>query len=52
MIQLKKYQERVLESLREFLSECAHTHRPDAAYQKVTERVYGRPLLKTLNAGI
>lgn len=44
MIQLKKYQERVLESLREFLSECAHTHHPDSAYQKVTKRVYGRPL--------
>ena len=44
MIQLKKYQERVLESLREFLSECARTHHPESAYQNVTIRVYGRPI--------
>lgn len=44
MIQLKKYQERVLESLREFLTECAHTHDPNTAFQRVTERVYGRPV--------
>lgn len=44
MIQLKKYQERVLGSLREFLTECARTHHPESAYQTVTTRVYGRPL--------
>ncbi len=44
MIQLKKYQERVLESLRDFLAECARTHHPETAYQTVTARVYGRPV--------
>lgn len=44
MIQLKKYQERVLESLRDFLTECARTHHPETAYQTVTTRVSGRPM--------
>ena len=44
MIQLKDYQHRVLDSLREFLSECARTHEPDAAYEHVTAKVYGQPL--------
>ncbi len=44
MIQLKDYQHRVLDSLREFLSECARTHDPAAAYQLVTGKAYGQPL--------
>lgn len=44
MIQLKDYQHRVLDSLREFLSECARTRDPAAAYERVTARVYGQPL--------
>ena len=44
MIQLKDYQHRVLDSLREFLSECARTRDPAAAYEHVTAKVYGQPL--------
>jgi len=35
MITLKDYQIRVLDSLREFLSQCSKDERPDAAYQTV-----------------
>lgn len=41
MIQLKEYQSRVLESLREFLSNCARTREPGSAFEKVTASVYG-----------
>jgi type III restriction enzyme len=44
MIQLKNYQHRVLDSLREFLSECSKTHDPAAAYMQITAKVYGQPL--------
>ena len=44
MIQLKDYQQRVLDSLREFLSESARKHDPEKAYSDVTARVYGQPL--------
>lgn len=44
MIQLKDYQQRVLDSLRDFLSECARTHNPEQAFAAVTARVYGQPL--------
>ena len=41
MIQLKEYQHRVLDSLREFLSGCARTQEPTSAYSAVTAKVYG-----------
>jgi type III restriction enzyme len=44
MIQLKEYQHRVLESLRDFLAHCTRHHAPDSAYADVTSKVYGRPL--------
>jgi type III restriction enzyme len=44
MIQLKDYQHRVLDSLREFLSECARTHDPENSFEAITAKVYGRPL--------
>jgi len=44
MIQLKDYQQRVLESLREFLSESARRHEPEKAYEQVTAKVYGQSL--------
>lgn len=44
MIQLKEYQHRVLESLRDFLGECARTREPGHAFEHVTAGVYGRSL--------
>jgi type III restriction enzyme len=44
MIQLKDYQQRVLDSLREFLSESVQKNDPAAAYELVTAKVYGQPL--------
>ncbi len=44
MIQLKDYQHRVLDSLREFLSQCARTHDPEKAFEALTTKVYGRSL--------
>ena len=41
MITLKDYQERVLESLREFFRLAAQTGNPDTAFREVTRRVYG-----------
>ena len=41
MIQLKEYQHRVLESLRDFLGECARTREPGSAFEQVTARVFG-----------
>lgn len=35
MITLKDYQERVLDSLRDFFRQCAHERRPEAAFQTV-----------------
>lgn len=35
MITLKDYQERVLDSLRDFFRQCAHDRRPEAAFQTV-----------------
>ena len=44
MIQLKDYQQRVLESLRAFLKRTAQTRHPADAFREVTEKVYGEPL--------
>ncbi len=44
MIQLKDYQERVLESLRDFLRLTARSGSPAEAYREVTQRVYGEAL--------
>ena len=41
MITLKDYQERVLESLREFFRLAAQIGNPDTAFRTVTRRVYG-----------
>ncbi len=43
MIDLKGYQHRVLDSLREFLGRCARDGEPVSAYEAVTARVYGMP---------
>jgi type III restriction enzyme len=40
MIALKDYQERVLDSLREFFRVAAHTKNPDRAFREVTQRTY------------
>ncbi len=44
MIALKDYQERVLESLREFFRVAARTYDPDSAFRDVTRRVYGEAM--------
>ena len=44
MITLKDYQERVLDSLREFFRLAAQTGNPDSAFRTVTRRVYGEGL--------
>jgi type III restriction enzyme len=41
VITLKAYQERVLDSLREFFRLAAQTGNPDSAFRDVTRRVYG-----------
>ena len=41
MITLKDYQERVLDSLREFFRLAGQTGNPDTAIRDVTRRVYG-----------
>ena len=41
MITLKDYQERVLDSLREFFRLAAQAGNPDTAFREVTRRVYG-----------
>ena len=38
MITLKDYQQRVLESLREFLRQCSRECNPSAAFQRALER--------------
>lgn len=54
MIQLKDYQQRVLESLRTFLKRSAQTRHPADAFREVTEQVYGEPLtyLQATAAGL
>lgn len=54
MIQLKDYQQRVLESLRTFLKRSAQTGHPADAFHEVTEKVYGEPLtyLQATAAGL
>lgn len=54
MIQLKGYQQRVLESLRAFLKRTAQTRHPAEAFHEVTEKVYGEPLtyLPATSAGL
>lgn len=54
MIQLKDYQERVLDSLREFLRLCARDGRPGTAFQRVTERngTAGVPYMAVNAAGL
>ncbi len=44
MITLKDYQERVLDSLREFFRLAAQTGNPDTAFREVTRRVYGETM--------
>ena len=44
MITLKDYQERVLDSLREFFRLAAQTGNPDTAFRDVTRRVYGEAM--------
>lgn len=44
MIALKDYQERVLDSLREFFIQCARDGRPEAAYQAVQLRYTPNPV--------
>lgn len=41
MIQLKGYQQRVLDSLGDYLSECAQSRLPAPSFEKITSRVYG-----------
>jgi type III restriction enzyme len=41
VITLKDYQERVLDSLREYFRVAAQTGNPDTAFRTVTRRVYG-----------
>jgi type III restriction enzyme len=41
MMQLKNYQERVLESLRGYFADCADCNDPAMAYRRATARVYG-----------
>ena len=54
MIQLKDYQQRVLESLRTFLKRSSQTGHPSVAFHEVTEQVYGQPLtyLQATAAGL
>lgn len=44
MITLKDYQERVLDSLREYFRLTAQTGNPDSAFRTVTRRVYGEAM--------
>jgi type III restriction enzyme len=44
VITLKDYQERVLDSLREFFRLAAQTGNPDTAFREVTRRVYGETM--------
>ncbi|MDP1948858.1 MAG: DEAD/DEAH box helicase family protein [Nitrospirota bacterium] len=44
MITLKDYQERVLDSLREFFRRAAQTGKPDTAFREVTRRIYGEAM--------
>ncbi len=44
MITLKDYQERVLNSLREYFRMTAQTGNPDTAFRGVTRRVYGEAM--------
>ena len=44
MITLKGYQERVLDSLREFFRVAAQTGNPDTAFREVTRRMYGEAM--------
>jgi len=44
VITLKDYQERVLDSLREYFREAASTYDPDSAFRHVTRRVYGEAM--------
>jgi len=44
VITLKDYQERVLDSLREYFRGAARTYDPDSAFQHVTCRVYGEAM--------
>ena len=44
MITLKDYQERVLDSLREFFRLAARTRDPDSAFREVTRGVYGEAM--------
>ncbi|MCX5723756.1 MAG: DEAD/DEAH box helicase family protein [Nitrospirae bacterium] len=44
MITLKDYQERVLDSLREFFRVAARTCDPDSAFREVTRRVFGEAM--------
>ncbi|OPZ86342.1 MAG: Type III restriction enzyme, res subunit [bacterium ADurb.Bin429] len=44
MITLKDYQERVLESLRDFLRQSAHDNRPEAAFRAVQLRTGRNPM--------
>jgi type III restriction enzyme len=44
MIALKDYQERVLDSLRDFFRQCARDQRPEAAYQAVQLRYTTSPV--------
>ena len=54
MITLKDYQERVLDSLREFFRECSREGRPEAAFQRVLERNGSpiQPYLPVLATGL
>jgi len=44
VITLKDYQERVLDSLREYFRVAAQTGNPDSAFRTVTRRVYGEAM--------
>lgn len=44
MITLKDYQERVLDSLREFFRVAAHTGNPATAFGEVTRRIFGEAI--------
>lgn len=54
MITLKDYQERVLDSLREYFRVAAQTGNPDSAFRTVTRRVYreGMPYFPVSVAGL
>ncbi|MGO9610382.1 MAG: DEAD/DEAH box helicase, partial [Verrucomicrobiia bacterium] len=42
-VSLKPYQQRVLDSLRDYLRECVRTNNPSGAFATVTQRLFGMP---------